>query len=80
MNVEIVDWIDASSVDAWEPANAPRKPQKCRTVGFVVHEDEDCIALASSLAFHDDYADDCCLTMTIPKTAITGRSSLEARL
>lgn len=76
MNVEIVDWIDASSVDAWEPANAPRKPQKCRTVGFLVHEDEDCISLASSLGFHDGHTDDCCLTMTIPKVAIQQRGTL----
>lgn len=80
MNVEIVDWIDASSVDAWEPADTKRKPSECQTAGFVVYEDDDCISLASSFAFHEGQPADCCLTMTIPKSAITGRSSLEAKL
>lgn len=76
MNIEIVDWVDSCSVDAWEQADIKRKPSMCRTVGFVVFEDEDCLSLASSMAYHDGQPADCCLTMTIPKTAIRERATL----
>lgn len=76
--IEIVYWLDSCSVDAWEQADTRRNPSSCRTVGYVVYEDEYCISLASSLALHDGQGVDCCLTMTIPKVAITDRAVLQS--
>lgn len=53
--IAVVDWVDSSwfSVDRWFKADDPDlTPMHFRSVGFLIRDDETCVALAT------DYADD----------------------
>lgn len=46
-----IDWLDSASVDAWaRPEEIPNRSIKVRTVGWVIHEDDDAITVGASIA------------------------------
>lgn len=46
-----VEWQDAYSDDSWQSAKKARKsgPMWCRTVGYLLREDDDAIVLADTI-------------------------------
>ena len=72
MKAVYVEWEDASSAfgDAWTPREdvIKRGVCKCKTIGFIIHEDKNSITVVASL-HRSDVAGD----MNIPKSAIRKR-------
>lgn len=72
-----VEWEDSSSSSrVWnsQESLAAQKDQRCLSVGFLVHEDSDCVVIAghAGLSEFPDFAGD----MRIPKSAIRKRKHL----
>jgi hypothetical protein len=73
MNLEnarpvLVEWIDATSHDPWEPSSdVTFETHTITTVGYLVHEDEKVIGLALNI---DKEGDAISCTMTIPRPVI----------
>ena len=63
--VILVDWDDAQTVQSWHEGK--KENLHCRTIGFVVYEDNTQIEIAGSIA--DD--DLCNNSIIIPKRMIT---------
>ena len=56
---------------------APPKPVRCRSVGWVLHRDEECIVLTQNRG--DEHSPDdeqFCGAMVIPQCAVTKTTSL----
>jgi hypothetical protein len=60
----IVEWLDALAQGEWHEAK--REDLKCKTVGFVVFEDDEQIELAGTIT-----AGMCNNSITIPKKMLT---------
>lgn len=74
--IEYVEWIDPHSCDegTWmEIKDVKKTLAKCRSVGWVILEDEDSITLANHLS-NNDMVDG---LLTIPKSLITKRKSIK---
>lgn len=71
----LVEWLDALAQGEWHEAK--REDLRCRTVGFVVYEDDEQIELAGTIT--DGM---CNNSITIPKRMLTKRKEvkLEAKL
>ena len=73
-----IEWIDSCRTEGWcthrEIENVGA-PMECRTVGFLVREDDRSIVLALSAAHGDHVGSPYCSLMTIPKKSITLRAS-----
>lgn len=76
-----VEWIDSTRTEGWcthrEIENACT-PMDCRTVGFLVREDDKAIVLALNAAHGEHVGSPYGSLMTIPKLAITLRTPAEA--
>lgn len=78
---EIIDWIDSASGAGWRMLKEARgdRPMWCRSVGWVIAEDETFVTLVSSVGGSQGNAEphqgNC--DITIPKFAITKRSRLD---
>ncbi len=69
-----VEWEDAFSVDAWTAiAELDCKPKACSTVGYLVRESADTVAIAGTTSSAD--ADGCCF-MVIPRKMIVRISEI----
>lgn len=73
-----VDWIDSHSVDGWQQIDDHHMPcLKCATVGYVMDDTDDHIALAQSLSFNDKgEPSEINAVMWIPRPAIVKVSAL----
>ena len=75
--VAVVTWEDTTNVATWQDADDIREFATdggwvCQNVGWVVHEDDDCIVLAARRA--DDKQGHVGLAERIPKRAIISRT------
>lgn len=73
-----VEWEDSSSTSRiWNSKEylSSAKNQRCVSIGFLVHEDKDCVVIAGHMGVNDqpDFAGD----MRIPKTAIRKRKRIK---
>ena len=71
-----VEWWDAVASNGWESADDTKANvslHKIETVGFLVHEDDDCLVLAGSRSWDDDETNN---RMAIPKRWIINRETL----
>ena len=73
-----VIWMDSNTPSGWHyPDSQNYRPLKVISVGYVVFENDDCITLAGSVVFGEDYqASD---TMTIPKCCILSVKDMQKR-
>lgn len=69
-----VEWVDSAAVGSWMNEAGLQEPDLCRTVGWVVKEDDTWLWLAATVQFGDP---DFCQRITIPKVAITKRRRLK---
>lgn len=72
-----VEWEDSSSSSrVWNTKEylSTGGNQRCVSVGFLVHEDKDCVVIAGHMGLNDrpDFAGD----MRIPKSAIRSRRKM----
>ena len=67
LDLVLVTWDDAASVDQWRPIEdaASDKPAIIETVGFVVYNDRSHLTLAGSY-----YDRTVCSTMLIPRAVV----------
>jgi len=77
----LVEWVDATNIPTWENLAEIAEWAKdggfvCRNVGYLVHEDDDCIVLAARVAF-DAEPPQVGLFERLPKTIITDRWTLD---
>lgn len=72
-----VEWDDASSVDCWQARERAVaedcRPYRCRTVGFLIAENEKSVLLAQSLSQNDKVQG----SFQIPRTQIRKRTVLK---
>lgn len=67
-----VEWEDAASIDGWgKTADFEMSAAMCVTVGFVIAEDSERIAVASTTG-----EDDACCIMVIPRGMIVRISAV----
>ncbi len=69
-----VTWIDSTGFAGWQEKQTPRTATTCRTVGFLVNENDDYITIAAT---YDSFTDAYHSPLTIPKVAIIERWELE---
>lgn len=71
-------WVDSMSQNGWRYNHAEdakdRKSRVCRSIGYVIHEDDEVIALAQSLNKHNEGD-----VMCIPKVALIARRGVGAK-
>lgn len=75
MKALYIEWIDSSSYtgNMWVPRDVVagnNKPHKCKTIGFVLVEDEENVTLVGSFDSNNNGVSG---DITIPKCAITKR-------
>jgi len=75
-----VEWEDAMNVAAWQPLSevqawATGDGFLCRNVGYLVHEDDDCVVLAARFNL-DGEATQVGLCERLPKATIVRRWTL----
>ena len=66
----LVEWLDALAQGEWHEAK--REDLRCKTVGFVVYEDDEQIELAGTIT--DGM---CNNSITIPKKMLTKRKEIK---
>lgn len=54
-----VEWVDTTNIATWEnlaeiPAWAEDGGYVCRNVGYLVHEDDECVVVAARIALSAD--------------------------
>lgn len=77
MKIVLIEWLDSNISQGWHGSSEQDYgPLKCQTVGFLVGEGEDYVALSGSTSESD--ASDACDVMTIPKIAITKRTAINS--
>lgn len=78
----MVEWIDATNIATWERLDEIAEWAKdggfvCRNVGYLVHEDDECVVLAARIALEAD-PKQVGLFERIPKGIIQRRWTLTA--
>ena len=77
MRLVLVEWVDSCSFvgSLWIGKDNVEglDPHSCKSVGWIVKEDDECIVLAASLSDHE-YSGNMC----IPKVCITKMIDLNA--
>ncbi|MCU1679219.1 MAG: hypothetical protein JWM93_3977 [Frankiales bacterium] len=73
----VVEWVDATNIATWQdldeiPDWAAEGGFVCRNVGYLVHEDDDCVVLAARIAL-DAEPQQVGLFERLPKSIITAR-------
>lgn len=66
----LVEWLDALAQGEWHEAK--REDLRCKSIGFVVHEDDEQIELAGTIT-----EGMCNNSITIPKRMITKRKEIK---
>lgn len=66
-----IEWLDAVSDSGW--SNTPEPPTTNVTVGFLVHDAEDYIVVATTMCTEHKYW---ASTMTVPKNLITKQDTI----
>lgn len=73
VKIAIVDWVDSAGKSGWDDPEAHQKlpPYRCRSVGFLVRNDDTSVIVAQSLTcptagYEDRMAD----SIVIPKAAV----------
>lgn len=79
--LELVEWVDTTNIAVWtnlaDIADFARDGGfQCRNVGYLVHEDDECVVLAARIAIAAD-PEQVGLFERIPKGVITARWSIE---
>lgn len=50
MKLIYVEWVDAVASSGWEKHEEAESIHLCRSIGYVVKEDKDCLILASTIS------------------------------
>lgn len=76
MRLVLVEWIDSyGCASSWEHfANTQPKVMTCKSVGWLLHDNDDCKTIVPHIA---DDPDQGCGDMTIPAKAITRMVDLQ---
>lgn len=83
MKLDLIHWVDSFGCSpAWQPINDIQKfdPMKIKSVGWVVYEDIDHVVLVPHISpDRQDLGAEAqgCGDMTIPKSAVVYRKTLE---
>lgn len=75
-----VEWVDSAGQDGWvdrQTALSGSIPSRVRSVGIVLHEDDESITLVTGEDTTHDNVDN---PITIPKVAVTRRHGLRRRV
>ena len=73
-----VQWVDSCCGSGWQTLERIRAAcTKCITVGFLVHEDDECISVATTLGYHEGEPNQTADAITIPRVAIVAWWDLE---
>ena len=74
MKTVYIEWQDSCSLagNVWHDNNRHASTSLCKTTGFIIHEDQNSITIASHIDSNKHMAGD----ITIPKRAITKRRIL----
>lgn len=74
LNLELIVWRDSSSMETWTSIDDPglKQIRPIVSVGFVLHEDDNCITLVSSYGSGDFVTG----TLMIPPECIVERYDL----
>jgi hypothetical protein len=70
-----IEWVDSSSSSRiWNSRESlmAHDNERCVSIGYLVHEDKDCVVVAGHKGTHDFAGD-----MRIPKRAIVKRKNLK---
>ena len=69
----VIEWIDIVSVASWQSPYEARNinPCLCKTVGFFLSQDEDCIRLSQNIQVDDTERDVTCIPWGCVKTVQT---------
>lgn len=62
-----IEWVDSMMTNGWQHDPSADKDLKCWTVGFLIGETDDAVAVASSVSEPGAVLDQ----ITIPRVAIT---------
>jgi hypothetical protein len=80
MKLVLVEWVDSYGCSPkWQPLEAAvRKPMRCKSVGWLLHDGPDCKVIVPHIS--DEKTDEIpaqgCGDMTIPNSAILKITSL----
>jgi hypothetical protein len=72
----IVEWVDSCINGKWTHEEPNVAPLSCRSVGFVVHQDENSVIIAPHITVEDGEVGQRCGEMTIPTCCIKKVSKL----
>lgn len=73
MRLVLIDWLDSYGCSSqWQPLDdCHAKPLRCRSVGWLLYDGDDCKVIVPHLVKdHDHVPPQGCGDMTIPATAI----------
>lgn len=75
----LIEWVDSFGCSAtWETVGEIRpRALRCRSVGWLLHDGDDCKVVVPHLAEVDDDRRDGCGDMTIPSRAVVSIRDLE---
>ena len=81
MRLVLIEWLDSFGCSSdWQSLeNCSPKPMRCRSVGWLVHDGEDCKVIVPHLS-EDDHPNaprQGCGDMTIPSRSVINIASLE---
>jgi hypothetical protein len=82
MKLIYVEWTDASSGPGWQRIDEiqQQRPLRCRSVGWLVHEDKDHIVLAASTYMPiEGFVMQAACDISIPLGMITKRKVLRVK-
>jgi hypothetical protein len=80
MRLVLIEWLDSFGCSAdWQPLEGClTKPLRCRSVGWLLHDGDDCKIVVPHLSnAHENVSPQGCGDMTIPSAAIVAISDLE---
>ena len=66
LTVVFILWDDAEADNTWKDAKERCKVKECKTIGFLLHEDERQVVVTNTLAYDIDISGD----IAIPKGMI----------
>ena len=73
MRLVLIDWVDSLGCGSgWQPLeHCHPKPLRCRSVGWLIHDGEDCkVVVPHVTEDHENAASQGCGDMTIPVMSI----------
>ena len=78
MNIEMVEWVDSTGFSGWHKIEDVRvlAALNCRSIGFVVHENDHSVYLSGSLDGQEGTSLRVMDALAIPKVSITSRRQI----